>query len=213
MNLLTALALAFAIVAIFFFFGAVSRLKRRRPLGSLLATLVGLVFLLLALLAGAIVVGTHGYRALVYEEVAANVITEPLSEGTFRARFLLADGEARVYELSGDQLYVDAHILKWKPLVNLLGLHTAYELDRVAGRYARLEDEQTRPRTVYSLAASKPFNFFDIARRVPLLDPLVDAEYGSASFVPARQGGAYELRVSTTGLLFRALQPGPAPGR
>jgi len=36
-----------------------------------------------------------------------------------------------------------------------LGLKTAYELDRVAGRYTLLEDEQNKPRTVYSLARKK----------------------------------------------------------
>src|SRR5439155_22358832 len=40
------------------------------------------------------------------------------------------------------------------------------------------------------------------------LGPLVDAEYGSATFVPAGAGPAtYELRVSTTGLLMRRATP------
>jgi hypothetical protein len=36
-----------------------------------------------------------------------------------------------------------------------------------------------------------------------MLAPLLDAEYGSASFVPANGGKTYEVRVSTTGLLIR----------
>ena len=43
--------------------------------------------------------------------------------------------------MAGDQIYVDAHILKWTPAANLIGLHTAYELDRVAGRYDNIEQE------------------------------------------------------------------------
>src|SRR6267378_2754935 len=35
------------------------------------------------------------------------------------------------YPISGDEIYVDARILKWHALANLLGLSTAYELDRV----------------------------------------------------------------------------------
>ena len=98
---------------------------------------------------------------------------------------------------------VDAHILKWRPVVNLLGLHTAYELDRIAGRYRALGDEQTHARTVFSIARKKPIDVFDLARRYWLLRPLVDAEYGSATFINAGQPAIYEIRVSTTGLLVR----------
>ena len=101
--------------------------------------------------------------------------------------------------------YVDAHVLKWRPIGTLLGLETVYELDRISGRYQSLTDEQTQERTVYSLAANKPFDAFDLARRYWVLRPFVDAEYGSATFIgaTARGGSTYELRVSTTGLLVR----------
>src|SRR5436190_1062340 len=109
--------------------------------------------------------------------------------------------------LAGDAFYMDAHILKWHPWANLLGLHTVYELDRVAGRYNAVGDERTQPHTAYELARSKPVDLYSIARR-RLLGPLVDAEYGSATFVAATRPATFEVRVSTTGLLAR-----PAPGR
>jgi hypothetical protein len=112
-----------------------------------------------------------------------------------------------MFDLSGDAIYVDAHILKWRPVVNLLGLHTVYELDRVAGRYRALGDEQTRERTVHSIARAKPLDAFDLARRYWLLRPLVDAEYGSATFINAGEPATYEVRVSTTGLLVRRIFP------
>jgi hypothetical protein len=110
-----------------------------------------------------------------------------------------------MFDLAGDAVYVDAHVLKWRPIGTLLGLPTAYELDRIAGRYQRLADEQTREHTVYSLAHKKPFDAFDLARRYWVLRPLVDAEYGSATFISATtpSGATYEVRVSTTGLLVR----------
>lgn len=199
--LLVDLALVLAAL-VFFGLARWSWRGRRRGVGAL-CLLVGLVGLLAALLGGAILVGTRGYRALVHEAVAATVVTRPAGPATFRATFRFPDGERREYVLSGDELYVDARILKWKPMVNLLGLHTEYELDRVAGRYLRLEDERSSPRTVHSLGRRRPFDFFHLARALPIFDPLVDAEYGSASFVPAAEGGSFELRVSTAGLLFR----------
>jgi hypothetical protein len=58
---------------------------------------------------------------------------------------------------------------------------------------------------VYSLAANKPFDAFDLAHSYWILRPFVDAEYGSATFIGATApgGATYEVRVSTTGLLVR----------
>ena len=89
-----------------------------------------------------IVIATEGYRALTHEEIAAVVKTEPTGEKEFTAHFRFPDGHEASYRLAGDALYVDAHILKWKPVFNLLGLHTVYELDLVAGRYIDLKEER-----------------------------------------------------------------------
>ena len=111
-----------------------------------------------------------------------------------------------VFSLSGDELYVDAHILKWKPIANYFGLHTSYELDRVAGRYKKVEDEKTKARTVFSLSQKKPVDMFALRRRFLLLRPLLDAEYGSATFIAANKAAEFEVRVSTTGLLIRKVE-------
>lgn len=206
MSGLLLLCLALAVTALHQFGLARRSWRRRRRGAGALCLLIGLLALLAALLGGAILVGTRGYRALTHEELAATVVTRPAGPASFQATFHFPDGERRQYLLSGDELYVDARILKWKPLVNVLGLHTEYELDRVAGRYIRLEDERAAPRTVHALGRRRPFDFFHLARALPIFDPLVDAEYGSASFVPAAEGGSFEVRVSTSGLLFRPLE-------
>ena len=79
------------------------------------------------------------------------------------------------------RFYVDAHVLKWKPAVNMLGLHTAYELDRVAGRYDDIERERTANRTVYSLTPERSVDLFGLRQRYAFLSPLLDAEYGSGT--------------------------------
>jgi hypothetical protein len=94
-------------------------------------------------------------------------------------------------------------VLKWKPLANVFGLHTAYELDRIAGRFHDVEQERTATRTVFALGAKKKVDLFGLRRRYALLEPLLDAEYGSASFVPVSEPAELELRVSATGLLMR----------
>jgi hypothetical protein len=172
--------------------------------------LVGLLLLALGALAAAVAIGMRGYRALTLEVLAATVTTEPEGPQRFRATILFPDKRLAMYDLAGDAVAVDAHILKWHPWVNVLGLHTAYELDRVTGRYGTVTEERSKPHTAYDLARPTPVDLFAIARR-RLLGPLVDAEYGSAAFVPGTAHAEYEVRVSTSGLLMRRVPPPSTP--
>jgi hypothetical protein len=203
MSLLLLALLVFLGLALLLLRGAHGCWRSRQRLGTLGSLLAAALCLALAALSGTISVGIRGYSALTQEVVAATIETEPLGNQHFRATVTLPDGRLHMFDLAGDAVYVDAHILKWRPVVNVFGLHTAYELDRIAGRYRALGDEQTQERTVYSLAKKKPIDAFDLARRYWLLRPLVDAEYGSATFINATEPAIYEIRVSTTGLLVR----------
>jgi hypothetical protein len=204
---LALILVAFALLSAIFLLGAITALRRRHWIKTSAALTLALLFLALAALAATISVATLGYRALTHEAVAAVVVTQPTGPERFTATFAFPDGRQRSYELTGDALYVDAHIVKWHPLANILGLHTAYQLDRVAGRYDRLEDEQLKPRRMFPLSAAKPIDMFQLARGLAFLGRVVDTEYGSATFAPARGRAALELRVSTSGLLFRPLDP------
>jgi hypothetical protein len=199
--------IGFALLAVMLIIIAVSAWRNRRWLSSSVGFLAAALCLSLGLLLGAITVGIHGYRAFTQEALAATIKTEPLGPHRFRATVILPDSSLHMFDLAGDAVYVDAHVLKWRPIGTLLGLETVYELDRIAGRYRALSDEQTQERTVYSLATKKPFDAFDMARRYWVLRPFVDAEYGSATFTGATTPGGestYEVRVSTTGLLVRS---------
>jgi len=48
-----------------------------------------------------------------------------------------------MFDLAGDAVYVDAHVLSGGRSRRWLGLETVYELDRISGRYQALSDEQT----------------------------------------------------------------------
>ena len=185
--------------------------RRRRWQRAVVAGLGGLLLVTLGALFATVSLSIRGYRALTHEEVAATVRTFPTGPQRFRARVSYPDGREEIFDLSGDAIYVDAHILKWRPWVNLLGLHTAYELDRVAGRYSGLADERGGPRTVFSLSRPKPFDLFDLVRGFSRLSALVDAEYGSATFVGAQGLAADEILVSTSGLLARPVGGPQAP--
>ena len=193
---LAALSLVFAVVSVRAFRG-------RRWLGTAGSAGTGALLLSLAALSGTLGVSTQGYRALTREEVAATITTVPTGPGAFQAFVEFADGRDTTLHVMGDQVLVDADILKWRPLANVIGVHTWYELDRLSGRYVDIEDERARPRTVHSLKTEKRADLFQLAQRYTLLALLVDTEYGSATYVDVSRPARFEIRVSTTGLLVR----------
>jgi hypothetical protein len=199
--------IVFGLLGALLLLSGIGALIRLRPLRFVSRTIFGLLLLSAGALAATIAIGTHGYTALTHEEVAATLLVQPTGQQKFSATVRYPDLREVKFELAGDEVYVDAHILKWKPIANVVGLHTAYELDRIAGRYRSIDNERSAPRTVFALSRDKPVDLFDLRQRYTFLAPLLDAEYGSASYVPVTRPADIELRVSTTGLLMREIKP------
>ena len=177
--------------------------SKKKVIRTATDTLVALLMLSLSALFATLTISTQGYRAFTREELVATVTTRSLGTQRFEARVRFPDGRDTTVLLAGDEFYVDAHILKWKPIANLLGMHTDYELDRIAGRYLSLAEEQSNPRTVFALSTDKPIDLFNLRRRHPLLGWLVDAEYGSGTFTATDDQAQFDVLVSTSGLLVR----------
>jgi hypothetical protein len=179
--------------------------KTRRFMGCLTFLLLSLVAMLSALLVLLVSVGTKGYKALVREELAATAYITPLGNQQFRARIVRPHAPDTAFAIAGDELYMDARILKWKPIVNVLGLHTAYCLDRVSGRYSDMRDEGTKVRTLYSLnGGTMPWDLFFLRVRYGFLSPILDAHYGSAAFVPVNDVKVVRILVTGSGLIARS---------
>jgi hypothetical protein len=193
----------FLLLSLIFFYAFITSLRKRKLFGAVRNITFALLMLAISLLAGVISISVQGYNALTREELAASVEIIPAGEQSFTAIISLPDGDKKQFNLEGDELYIDAHILKWKSVANLLGLHTYYELDRVAGRYTGIEDEVNKKRTVFSLAEKRQVDIFKLRLKYPFLTFLVDAEYGSASFLSVNQNREIDVMVSTTGLLIR----------
>lgn len=205
MQILLAISLGCALLGIGFLGLAVRTFRRRRWVGTAGRTGGGALFVSLSALAGTLAASTQGYRALTHEEVALRVTTVPTGEHAFQAFVEFPDGRDTTLAVAGDQVLVDAHILKWHYIGNVLGLETQYELDRLSGRYLGIDDERTRDRTVHSLKSAKPVDLFDLVRRYSFLTFLVDAEYGSATYIDVERPARFEVTVSTTGLLVREI--------
>ncbi len=194
----------FAVIGGVLVIAGLAALRRGRPFRFVIRTVLGLVLLALGALGGAIGIGMQGYRALTREDLAARIVVQPIGPQLFSATVHIPGrAEASYYELAGDAVYVDAHILKWKPMVNVLGLHTAYELDRISGRYDDVERERAARRTVHSLTPDRWVDLFALRTRYAALAPLLDAEYGSGTFARVTAPAEFHVLVSTTGLLIR----------
>lgn len=196
-------AIIFFILCIIFLFLFVTSLRKKKFLGAARDFVFTFLMLTLSLLFGVISFSIEGYKALTKEELAATVEVQPVTRQSFSVKIIFPDGDTREYDLDGEEFYIDAHILKWKSIANLFGLHTFYELERVSGRYRDIDDETSKRRTVYSLAKEKTIDIFKLRLDYPFLSFLIDAQYGSATFIDVNEHNKFNVFVSTTGLLIR----------
>ena len=116
--------LAFGVLAVIFVIAARGAWRDRHRVRAGVGLLAAALCLSIGILCGAITVGVRGYRTFTHEVVAATIKTEPLGPQRFRATVTLPDNRLAMFDLAGDAVYVDAHVLKWRPIGNLLGLTT-----------------------------------------------------------------------------------------
>jgi hypothetical protein len=202
---ITALIVVFALAGILFLAAAFRRLRRRRILGGALHGAVALVLIAASVCAALIVTNLRTYQRLTAEQAAGEIQFTRVGERQFNAVLTYPDGRRANFALSGDEWQVDARVLKWHALANMLGFDTAYRLDRVGGRYTRIEDERTQARTVYALNPPQSIDPWDWVHRYHSWMPWMDALYGSATFLPMADAALYEIKVSQSGLIARPL--------
>jgi hypothetical protein len=202
---ITALIVVFALVGILCLFAAFRRIRRRRLLGGLLTGATGLVLILLGAGAALLAADLLTYQRLSFEQPAAELLLTRAGEREFNAVLTYPGGERANFALSGDEWQIDARVLKWHAFANLIGFDTAYRLERISGRYSRIEDERTQARSVYSLNPPQRIDPWDLVHRYHSWVPWMDALYGSGTFLPMADGALYEVKVSQSGLVARPL--------
>lgn len=167
---------------------------------------VGLILLAGALLIVLVALDAYSYRNLAKEHSVGTVSFERLNDQHFMVKFADEYGISQEFELYGDQWQLDARLLKWKGILARWGIEPAYRLDRLSGRYLTLQDERNKARSVHSLGESEHgVDVWSFFRDSDSSASLVDAVYGSATFLPMQDGAVYEVRISHTGLLARPM--------
>ncbi len=204
MDILYLIVGLFALFTLLFVVFSLKNFRRRRKFKATFQLLVSLNLGLLFVMGGLLIFTSYGYQQLIYEENIAKIEVHKISPQNFSAKVIFADNTVRQYQLSGDEIYLDARILKWHPWANLLGLHTLYRLDRIGGRYTDYKDEVRKKRSLYALRSLQHTDLFDLRRKYPLLGWLVDAQYGSAAFIPIENTQQFQLSISNSGLVLRS---------
>ena len=201
----TAPIILFALVGILCLFAAVRSIRRRRVFGGVLIGATALVLILLSVVAALIAANLLTYQRLSFEQPAGELQLTRTGDREFNAVLTYPSGEHANFALRGDEWQIDARVLKWHAFANLVGFDSAYRLDRIGGRYTRLEDERSQPRSVYSLNQPQRIDLWDLVHRYHSWVPWMDALYGSATFLPMADGALYEIKVSQSGLVARPL--------
>ena len=202
---LTAPIILFALVGILCLFAAVRRIRRRRVLGGVLIGATALILILLSAVAALIAGSLLTYQRLSFEQAAGELQLTRTGDREFNASLTYPSGARANFALRGDEWQIDSRVLKWHAFANLVGFDTVYRLERIGGRYTRIEDERSQPRSVYSLNPPQLIDPWDLVHRYHSWVPWMDALYGSATFLPMADGALYEIKVSQSGLMARPL--------
>lgn len=203
MTALVAISLVFAFLSIYFLFRMLHCLRRRRVIRAGSSCVSCLVFAAISGAGGMLLLSYLTYGRLIEEQLISRIEFQRVSVEEFQARIMVTGKDDQFYILRGDEWQMDAKIVTWKPPMTVLGLDPIYQLDRLSGRFAEIDREQSEPRTVHSLAPESPADVWRVARRFPFLMPGVDAHYGTATYVPMADGARYEVTLSRDAIIAR----------
>lgn len=203
MGWLLGISLVAAFLTFHFLFRTMRCIKRRhvvRACGSCVLCLTSAAILG----AGAMLFLSYvSYQRLIEERPVSSIEFRRISPEEFQARMSVAGEADQFFVLRGDEWQMDARIVTWKPPLTVLGLDPVYQLDRLSGRYAEIDREQSEARTVHSLASDLPTDVWRLARRFPMLTPGIDAHYGTATYVPMADGARFDVSLSRDALIAR----------
>jgi hypothetical protein len=110
-----------AAIGVFFLLLCIARLRQRRLMAAARAGTGAGVTLAITAVVVALALNLYTYRRLSYERPVANISFVRVGPDDFRADLKRPGLPDRQMSLTGDEWQLDARILKWRPMANLLG--------------------------------------------------------------------------------------------
>lgn len=202
----TLVALFISLIAVYIAYKAARLLWQNSWFLGFCRGLFGLALLALAALIGLTAMDVYSYKQVLQEQVVATINFDRVEDQHYFAVLADKDGKEQRVELRGDQWQLDARIVKWDGYLATLGIKPAYRLERLSGRYYDIEKETTAKRTAHRVHNSLyGLDVWNILNTHPEWVPVVDAVYGTATYLPMRDGALFEITLSNTGLVARPI--------
>lgn len=209
MNPLGFLCIVLGVLFVALFALSLNRIKRRKIIGSALYGLQGIVVFLLLIVALLIFSNLNTYKRLTHENEIVDVLVRKLASQKFQLVLIYPqpDGinsEPEYYSLYGDEWQLDTRIIKWKSWANVIGMDSYYQLERLSGRYANIEQANDSPPSAHQLTGEqKGLSIWKLKNLMKSNMPFLDAYYGQSIFVPMRDGAKFRVSLSQAGLVVR----------
>lgn len=208
MNIFVTICIVLGLLGLLFIALAIARLRRGRLTAASVHGTAGCCALLLGGALVAVAFNLYTYQRLTFERTVADITFREFEPKGYGVTLNTEGGEApRRFVIRGDEWQIDARVLKWHGVANLVGLDSHFRLERLSGRFADLDVEREGPRTVYALTPGVGLDVWEIAKRYERWVPLVDAVYGSAAYLPMANGARFEISITQTGLIARPSNP------
>lgn len=139
------------------------------------------------------------YQALSHMETIGSLQIESIGAQTWRVRLEQTGQPVSNWTLRGDEWQLDARIIRFGGPFGWLGVAPGYRLERISGRYHSLEQERNDERTVEAVGEQSWPDLWEIDQAWNL--PFMEGIYGSATYMPLRDGALYDIRLSSSGLV------------
>lgn len=187
--------------------------KRRKKVGrdtALFLTSLTLFFAGLAFLNFGLFL--QSYRTYAIGQPIAQVLVTPgNSPDEFRVRIQelgnpLDDRKMPLreeYAIHGDRWMIEGHLIRFHPLLNLLGFKPIYQLTRIQGSFYSIEDEQSKERTVYSLVEPRDEKWWKWMYTASKSYPIIEMVHGSAVSQDAEAGSEFIVTIVPTGFTLQ----------
>jgi len=176
--------------------------RARRHLHAVHRGMWTAIFLLAAAISSGLGLALRSYQLLSAEAPIATLTARQLAPQQFAVQIDLPDGTQESAELRGDEWQLDARVIKWTPRAVTLGAQPLYRLDRLVSRYRNAAQAQTTPPSVVALNEDSIIDLWQLKQRFPRWLPWIDADYGSAAYLPLVDGGKYTATLSAAGGLI-----------
>lgn len=200
----SAIAAVAALLALMVAYSAAKLLWKDSWILGWLRGMFGLGMLALAVVFVFIALDIFSYRQIQTEQAVATLSFDKKADQVFEVLVVDAEGVEHRYKIKGDQWQLDARIIKWTGALSNVGIKPGYRLDRLSGRYYSLEKEREEDRTVYAFNESPVgVDVWAWLREAKERLPIVDAVYGSATYLPMADEAVFEISLSAAGLVAR----------